>query len=190
MGAPARPQNRFSTSYLNSAPFLPVIWHTISLLPKKIVWRARGRAVGVRCARSGIFLHLWIYFINIFNLFQWSTSQNSCFKVAYVVKKHIFARCGRAGRAKRKFSIDPSFLGQDGSNELSHAQIRTPGCKNYRTKHLLLYRYKFFWLKIEMNKSYSLLNLVFFSNRPGHWKVVNGHLCYFFYILRFCTLTI
>ena len=134
------PQNRFSTWFLNSAPFLPVIWHTISLLPKKIVWRARGRAVGVRCARSGIFLHLWIYFINIFNLFQWSTSQNSCFKVAYVVKKHIFARCGRAGRAKRKFSIDPSFLGQDGSNELLHAQIRTPACKTCREKRLLLYR--------------------------------------------------
>ena len=62
-------QNRFSTSFLNSAPFLPVIWHTISLLPKNIVRRARGRAVGVWCARSGIFLHLWIYFINIFNLF-------------------------------------------------------------------------------------------------------------------------
>ena len=137
MGAPARPQNRFSTSYLNSAPFLPVIRHTISLLPKKIVWRARWRAVGVQCARSGIFLHLWIYFINIFNLFQWSTSQNSCFKVAYVVKKHIFARCGRA---KRKFSIDPSFLGQDGSNEILHAQIRTPAAKTCPIKRLLLYR--------------------------------------------------
>ena len=51
-GRAVRAQNRFSTSFLNSAPFLPVIWHTISLLPKKIVWRARVRALGVRCARN------------------------------------------------------------------------------------------------------------------------------------------
>ena len=62
-------QNQFSTSFLNSAPFLPVIWHTISLLPKKLIWRACGRAVGVRCARNGIFLYLWIYFTDIINLF-------------------------------------------------------------------------------------------------------------------------
>ena len=29
-------QNQFSTWFLNSAPFLPVIWHTISLLAKKV----------------------------------------------------------------------------------------------------------------------------------------------------------
>ena len=46
----ARPQNRFSTSFLNSAQFLPVIWHstTISLLPKEVDLARRGRAV---CAK-------------------------------------------------------------------------------------------------------------------------------------------
>ena len=33
-----------------------------------------------------------------------------------------------------------SFLWQDGSNELSHAQIRTPAAKTDRAKRLLLYR--------------------------------------------------
>ena len=33
-----------------------------------------------------------------------------------------------------------SLLGQDGSNELSHARIGPPSPNNSRTKHLLLYR--------------------------------------------------
>ena len=57
------------------------------------------------------------------------------------MKKRISAHCGRVARAKRKFRTNRSVLRQDGSNELSHAQIRTPASKTDRTKHLLLYRY-------------------------------------------------
>ena len=55
LGVPAGAPNQFSISFLNSAPFLPVIWHTISLLPKNVGLARPRRATGVRCARSGIF---------------------------------------------------------------------------------------------------------------------------------------
>ena len=52
----------------------------------------------------------------------------------------ILCKDSREGSSRLPFSIDPSFLGQDSSNELSYAQIRTPASKTCRRKHLLLYR--------------------------------------------------
>ena len=67
---------------------------------------------------------------------------NSRFDVTYVVKKHNFACCGRAARAKRIFPMEGSYGSQDGSNELSHAQFRARACEIARTKHLLVYRWQ------------------------------------------------
>ena len=41
-------------------------------------------------------------------------------KMTYIVRKRIFARCGRAARAKRDFFSWIDFFCQDGSNEVSH----------------------------------------------------------------------
>ena len=81
------------------------IWKLLRTSAKKIGLARPWRAAGVRRARIGIFFQLLIYFTKIINLLQWSKSQNSRFKVAYVVRIHIFARCGRAGRVKRKFPM-------------------------------------------------------------------------------------
>ena len=61
--------------------------------------------------------------------------------MAYVVKKHIFARCGRAARANQKKFIPWSFLRQCGSNEASHARTSPRTSKRPLTLHLLLYRW-------------------------------------------------
>ena len=50
----------------------------------------------------------------------------------------IFARCGRAARAKLKFLTDLSVLCQDGSNELSHARIGPPRSNNTCDKTFII----------------------------------------------------
>ena len=123
-------------SYLNSAPFLPVIWYTISLMPKS--WFGAPLA-HCRCAKQDFLTFLYlVYWDNQFITMVQVSKQ--LFKVAYVVSGMLF-RTLRARRARsKKNSIDPSFLRQDGSNELSHAQFQPTGSKTYRVLHLLLYR--------------------------------------------------
>ena len=76
-------RNELSTSFLNSVPFLPAIWHTISLLPKKVglarpcaPGRARGRAE------------------SIFNIIFEFSAVFTCYLTYYkpIAKKHCLAR--------------------------------------------------------------------------------------------------
>ena len=100
-----------------------------------------SRAPGVQGARSGMFFDKAIFFTETIKLFYWSNCQNDRLELPYVVKKHNFARCGRAARAKRISPMKGSYGSQDGSNELSHAQFRARESEIARTKHLLLYRW-------------------------------------------------
>ena len=113
-----------------------------------------------RCGRAKQDFLTFLYLVYRDNQFITMVQvSKQLFKVAYVVSGMLF-RALRV-RVKQKISIDPSFLRQDGSNELSHAQFQPTGSKTYRVLHLLLYR------SISIHSYISHLLWVDFRNRPS-----------------------
>ena len=80
--------------------------------------------------KSFVWLTLQLFFT--VQVTKWPLGANLC------NKKHIFAHWLLFGNLQTTMNL--SFLSQDGSNELSHAQFHPTGSKTYRSLHLLLYR--------------------------------------------------